>query len=201
MTFEKFIFYVFAAILVFAAVRVITVRNPVHAALHLVLAFFTTAGLWLLLEAEFLAITLVLVYVGAVMVLFLFVVMMLDVNVAPLKEGFARYLPVALPVAILMLVEMLLVVGSQYFSDERMPAPPRHGADYSNTRELGSVLYTDYVYPFEIAAVILLVAIIAAIALTLRRRPDTKYLNPADQVKVRREDRVRMVKMKSESRD
>ncbi|HSH28792.1 MAG TPA: NADH-quinone oxidoreductase subunit J [Thiohalobacter sp.] len=201
MTFEKFIFYVFAAILVFAAVRVITVRNPVHAALHLVLAFFTTAGLWLLLEAEFLAITLVLVYVGAVMVLFLFVIMMLDINVAPLKEGFARYLPVALPVAILMLVEMLLVVSSHYFSDERMPVPPRHGEDYSNTRELGSVLYTDYVYPFEIAAVILLVAIVAAIALTLRRRPDTKYLNPADQVKVRREDRVRVVKMDAESRD
>ncbi|RRQ20711.1 NADH-quinone oxidoreductase subunit J [Thiohalobacter thiocyanaticus] len=201
MTFEKFIFYVFAAILVFAAVRVITVRNPVHAALHLVLAFFTTAGLWLLLEAEFLAITLVLVYVGAVMVLFLFVIMMLDVNVAPLKEGFARYLPVALPVAILMLVEMVLVVGSHYFSDERMPAPERHGADYSNTRELGSVLYTDYVYPFEIAAVILLVAIVAAISLTLRRRPDTKYLNPADQVKVRREDRVRVIKMDSESRE
>lgn len=201
MTFEKFIFYVFAAILVFAAVRVITVRNPVHAALHLVLAFFTTAGLWLLLEAEFLAITLVLVYVGAVMVLFLFVVMMLDVNVAPLKEGFARYLPVALPVAILMLVEMILVVGSEYFGEERIPAPTRHGADYSNTRELGSVLYTEYVYPFEIASVILLVAIVAAIALTMRRRPETKYLNPADQVRVRRQDRVRVVKMKSESRD
>ena len=201
MTFEKFIFYVFAAILVFAAVRVITVRNPVHAALHLVLAFFTTAGLWLLLEAEFLAITLVLVYVGAVMVLFLFVVMMLDVNVAPLKEGFARYLPVALPIAVLMLVEMILVVGSEYFGGERVPPPARQGADYSNTHELGSVLYTDYVYPFEIASVILLVAIVAAIALTMRRRPETKYLNPADQIKVRRQDRVRMVRMDSEPRE
>ncbi len=200
MTFEKLVFYVLAAILVFAATRVITVRNPVHAALHLVLAFFTCAGLWLLLEAEFLAITLVLVYVGAVMVLFLFVVMMLDINTAPLREGFIRYLPVGLTVAALMILEMYLVLRSRYFDAETMPAPARRAADYSNTRELGSVLYTDYVYAFEIAAVILVVAIIAAIALTLRKRPETKMQNPAEQVKVRRVDRVRLVKMEAEER-
>ncbi|MGB5728507.1 MAG: NADH-quinone oxidoreductase subunit J [Thiogranum sp.] len=201
MAFDKLVFYVLAAILVFAATRVITVRNPVHAALHLVLAFFTCAGLWLLLEAEFLAITLVLVYVGAVMVLFLFVVMMLDINTAPLREGFMRYLPVGLTVAALMILEMYLVLRSKYFDAESMPAPARHAADYSNTRELGRVLYTDYVYAFEIASVILVVAIIAAIALTLRKRPETKMQNPAEQVKVRSTDRVRLVKMKAETKD
>ena len=201
MAFEKLVFYVLAAILVFAATRVITVRNPVHAALHLVLAFFTCAGLWLLLEAEFLAITLVLVYVGAVMVLFLFVVMMLDINTAPLREGFIRYLPVGLTVAALMILEMYLVLRSKYFDAESMPAPARHAADYSNTRELGRVLYTDYVYAFEIASVILVVAIIAAIALTLRKRPETKMQNPAEQVKVRSTDRVRLVKMEAETKD
>jgi len=201
MTFDKLVFYTLAAILVFAATRVITVRNPVHAALHLVLAFFTCAGLWLLLEAEFLAITLVLVYVGAVMVLFLFVVMMLDINTAPLREGFIRYLPVGLTVAALMILEMYLVLRSKYFDAESMPAPARRDADYSNTRELGSVLYTDYVYAFEIASVILVVAIIAAIALTLRKRPETKMQNPAEQVKVKRTDRVRLVKMEAETKD
>jgi len=201
MAFEKLVFYMLAAILVFAATRVITVRNPVHAALHLVLAFFTCAGLWLLLEAEFLAITLVLVYVGAVMVLFLFVVMMLDINTAPLREGFIRYLPVGLTVAALMILEMYLVLRSKYFDAESMPEPARHAADYSNTRELGSVLYTDYVYAFEIASVILVVAIIAAIALTLRKRPETKMQNPAEQVKVRSTDRVRLVKMEAETKD
>ncbi len=199
MAFERIVFYILAAILVFAATRVITVRNPVHAVLHLVLAFFTCSGLWLLLEAEFLAITLVLVYVGAVMVLFLFVVMMLDINVSPMKEGFIKYLPVGLGVAALMLFEMYLVVRAKNFGLHRVPAPIQHGPDYSNTRELGSVLYTDYVYPFEIAAVILLVAIIAAIALTMRRRPGTRYQNPAQQVTVRRQDRVRLVKMKAET--
>lgn len=185
-------------ILVFAAVRVISVRNPVHAALHLVLAFFTSAGLWLLLEAEFLAITLVLVYVGAVMVLFLFVVMMLDINIAPLREGFIRYLPVGLTVAALIVVEMALVVGARHFGPDQVAKPAAKPADYNNTAELGGVLYTDYVYPFEIAAVILLVAIIAAIALTLRRREGTKHQDPAKQVLVRRSDRVRLVKMEAE---
>ena len=198
MSFEKFVFWVFALILVFAAFRVITVRNPVHAALHLVLAFFTSAGLWLLLEAEFLAITLVLVYVGAVMVLFLFVVMMLDINLAPLREGFARYLPVGAAVAFVIVAEMWLIVGARNFGLDQVAKPLAKPADYNNTRELGSVLYTDYVYPFEIAAVILLVAIIAAIALTMRRREGTKHQDPARQVQVKRKDRVRLVKMEAE---
>jgi NADH-quinone oxidoreductase subunit J len=201
MSFEKLVFYTFATILVYAATRVITVRNPVHAALHLVLAFFTCAGLWLLLEAEFLAITLVLVYVGAVMVLFLFVVMMLDINMTPLREGYMKYLPVGLVVAILMLVEMVLVLRAKTFDAASMPEPAARAADYSNTRELGSVLYTDYVYPFEIASVILVVAIIAAIVLTMRKRGETRVQNPAEQVKVQRDDRVRLVKMEAESKD
>ena len=194
MGFEKFLFYVFALILVLSAVRVITVRNPVHAALFLVLAFVNSAALWLLLEAEFLAIVLVLVYVGAVMVLFLFVIMMLDINSAPLREGFARYLPVGLAVALIIVIEMALVVGSSYFSTDRYKLVP-HAADYSNTQELGSVLYTFYVYPFEIASVILLVAIIAAISLTMRRREGAKTQDPAWQVRVSRDDRVRLVRM------
>ena len=200
MSFERIIFYVFAAILVYAAVRVVTARNPVHAALHLVLAFFTCAGLWLMLEAEFLAIVLVLVYVGAVMVLFLFVVMMLDINSAPLREGFIRYLPVGLAVAALMLFEMVAIVGVRYFGPDQVAIPARHPEGYSNTAELGRVLYTDYVYPFEIAAVILLVAIIAAIVLTMRRRPETKYQDPAKQVQARKAERLRVVKMPAEKR-
>jgi NADH-quinone oxidoreductase subunit J len=200
MDFERIIFYSFAAILIYAAARVISVRNPVHAALHLVLAFFTSAGLWLLLEAEFLAITLVLVYVGAVMVLFLFVVMMLDINTSPLREGFIRYLPVGLSVAALIVLEMFLVVRARNFGAEMMAIPERHGADYSNVRELGGLLYTDYVYPFEIASVILLVAIIAAIALTMRKRPETRSQDPAEQIAVKRADRVRIVAMKAEKK-
>jgi NADH-quinone oxidoreductase subunit J len=194
-------FYFFAAVMVFAALRVITARNPVHSALFLVLAFFTAAGLWMLLEAEFLAIALVLVYVGAVMVLFLFVVMMLDINLDRLREGYWDYLVPALIVAGVMVAEMTLVLGGRYFGLEGMPQPAARAADYSNTRELGRLLYTDYAYPFEIAAVILLVAIVAAIALTLRHRKDTKYIDPAQQLKVRRQDRVRMVSMPSEKRD
>jgi len=197
---ELAIFYCFAAILVFAAFRVITVRNPVHAALFLVLAFFSSACVWILLEAEFLAIVLVLVYVGAVMVLFLFVVMMLDINLAPLREGFTRYLGLGAAVAVLIVVQLLLVLGSDRFGLERTGAPVRRAADYSNTEELGVLLYTVYAYPFEIAAVVLLVAIIAAISLTMRRRPGIKAQNPAEQVAVHRSDRVRLVKMRSESR-
>jgi NADH-quinone oxidoreductase subunit J len=192
---ESFIFYLFSTIVLVAATMVITVRNSVRAALFLVLTFFTSAGLWVLLEAEFLAVTLVLVYVGAVMVLFLFVVMMIDVNIAPLREGFTKYLPLGLLVAVVMAIEMVMVLGPRNFGLGHFAAPVSHPADYSNTAELGRVLYTDYVYPFEIAAVILLVAIIAAIALTLRRRPETKYQDPAKQVAVRRENRVRLVKM------
>jgi NADH-quinone oxidoreductase subunit J len=201
MNFETFVFYVFSALLVYAGLRVITARNPVVAALHLVLAFFTAAALWMLLRAEFLAITLVLVYVGAVMVLFLFVVMMLDINLERLREGFWSYLPLGATVGILMVLEMALVLGGRYFDPSSMPAPADPGAAYSNTRELGKVLYTDYVYPFEIAAVVLLVAIIAAIALTLRRRKDTKYQKPALQIRVRRQDRVRVISMQAEKKD
>jgi NADH-quinone oxidoreductase subunit J len=200
MIFQDYVFYALAAILLFAGLRVITARNPVHAALYLVLAFFTAAGIWLLLEAEFLAIALVLVYVGAVMVLFLFVVMMLDINLDKLREGFWAALPVALPVGMLITVEMVLVVGPRFFGADKVLAPAPKPADYSNTAELGRVLYTEYVYPFELASVVLLVAIIAAIALTLRRRKDSKYIDPAMQVKVRREDRVRLVSMPAEKR-
>lgn len=198
MTFQQFIFYFFSAVLIGAALGVITARNPVHAALLLVLAFFTSAGIWLQLQAEFLAITLVLVYVGAVMVLFLFVVMMLDINLARLREGFWSYLPLGALVAALLVAEMAIVLAGSYFGLERSPAPPPLPADYSNTKELGRLIYTDYVYPFEIAAVILLVAIVAAIAITLRRRKQTKYLDPAQQVSVRRQDRVRIVSMPAE---
>jgi len=195
MTYTTAIFYFFAAILVFAGLRVITSRNPVHAALHLVLAFFTAAALWMLLEAEFLAIVLVLVYVGAVMVLFLFVVMMLDINLDKLREGFWDYLPLAGFVSVLLVIEMALILGGRHFGLEVTGVPAPRPADYSNTRELGRLLYTDYVYAFELAAVILLVAIVAAIALTLRRRKDSKYIDPAEQVKVKRNDRLRIVKM------
>jgi len=197
---EQISFYVFAALLVFASSMVITVRNPVHAALFLVMAFFNSACLWLMLEAEFLAITLVLVYVGAVMVLFLFVVMMLDINIARMREGFARYLPIAAIVAVVLAAEMILVVGPENFGLEQFAEPARHAADYSNTRELGSVLYTVYLYPFEIAAAILLVAIVAAIALTMRRREGTRHQDVAKQVVVKAADRVRVVKMESEPR-
>ncbi|MCP5141585.1 MAG: NADH-quinone oxidoreductase subunit J [Chromatiales bacterium] len=195
MAFTDLVFYVFAGIAVFAGIRVISSNNPVHSALYLVLAFFTTAAIWLLLEAEFLAITLVLVYVGAVMVLFLFVVMMLDINLVPLREGFIRYLPVGIAVAGIIVIEMVMVLTARYGDT---PAPVPKPADYSNTEELGGVLYTVYVYPFELAAVILLVAIIAAITLTLRRREGTKHQDPAKQVMVKRADRVRLVKMPAE---
>jgi NADH-quinone oxidoreductase subunit J len=197
MTFDQIVFYFFATVLVFAAFMVITIRNPVKAALFLVLAFFSAAGLWVLLEAEFLAIVLVLVYVGAVMVLFLFVVMMLDINLVRLREGFGEYLPIGGLVAVLMLIEMALIL-SDGFGAGRALVP--HPADYSNTRELGRVLYTAYAYPFEIAAGILLAAIVAAIALTMRRRPETKYQNPGQQIRVQRNERVRLVKMKSEKK-
>ncbi|MES9905589.1 MAG: NADH-quinone oxidoreductase subunit J [Sedimenticola sp.] len=198
MTFQLFVFYLFSAILLFAATMVITRRNPVHSALFLVLAFASSAGIWMLAEAEFLAIVLVLVYVGAVMVLFLFVVMMLDIDTATLRAGFIKYLPVGGLVAVAMAVEMFLVVGPANFGLDKVPAPVPQPASYNNTEELGSVLYTVYMYPFEIAAVILLVAIIAAIGLTMRKRPDTKYQNPSEQVKVKRADRVHLVKMEAE---
>ena len=199
MAFQDILFYGFSTILVIASLGVVTARNPVHAALLLVLAFFTASGLWILLQAEFLAIALVLVYVGAVMVLFLFVVMMLDINIAKMREGFWSYLPVGSVVGLLMVLEMGMLLWT-YYGHNAVEAPALP-ADYSNARELGRLIYTEYVYPFEIAAVILLVAIVAAIALTLRRRKFSKYVDPASQVVVRRQDRVRMVKMAPTKRD
>ncbi len=199
MSFEKFLFYVFAGILVWSAMMVITRKNPVHSVLFLVLAFFNSAGLWMLAEAEFLAIALVLVYVGAVMVLFLFVVMMLDINLAELRAGFVKSAPVAILVALLMGVQMVLVVGADRFGLSSMPALEPKSADYSNTEELGLALFTQHLYAFEIAAVILLVGIIAAISLTMRRRPDNKYQDPGKQVVVKAKDRLRIVKMEAES--
>ena len=201
MGLELITFYFFSAILIGAAVLVVSLRNPVFCALSLVLAFFTSAGIWILLEAEFLALTLILVYVGAVMVLFLFVVMMLDINLAVLREGFARYLPFGLGVAIILVAQLALIVGPEQFGLESMPKPEPHAADYSNTKEIGSVLYTVYLYPFEIAAVILVVAIVAAISLTLRHRPKKQKMSIDQQVAVRRNDRVRMVKMKASTED
>ena len=197
MTFQTAVFYVFAAILVFAALRVITVRSPVHAALWLVLSFFTAAAIWLLLGAEFLAITLVLVYVGAVMVLFLFVIMMLDVNFDDLRRNFRSYLPVGAAVGGLVLLEMVLVILSGTSVSGKAGALPAG----SNTVALGRLLYVEYVYPFELAAVLLLIAIVAAIALTYRKRRETKSQDASAQVKVRREDRVRLIRMPSEKRE
>lgn len=196
MEFKTALFYAFAAILVIAATRVITDRNPVHAALFLVLSFFSAAALWLLLQAEFLAIVLVLVYVGAVMVLFLFVVMMLDINMDKLREGFWGYLPLAATIGVVIVLEMAAVLLHGFSLDTQAPAA---AATIGNTKELGKLIYTQYIYAFEIAAVVLLLAIVAAVALTLRRRKDTKYFNPADAVKVKRNDRLRIVSMKAES--
>lgn len=197
---ETFVFYIFSSFMVISALMMITVHNPVRAALFLVLTFFSSAAIWLLLEAEFLAIALVLVYVGAVMVLFLFVVMMLDINLAILKKGFVKNLPVAVAAAFTMFATIYFVISGTRFSTENFAAPARHAADYSNTTVLGSVLYTKYVYAFEIAAVILLVGIIAAISLTLRRRPNTKHQKIENQVAVKSGDRLKVVKMKSQER-
>lgn len=192
------LFYVFAALMLFAAFKVITARNPVHAALFLVLAFFQAAAIWILLKAEFLAITLVLVYVGAVMVLFLFVVMMLDINIDSMRQGFWKHFPLAGTVGAIIALEMSYVLMGGFREPPKAAnAVGQIGAQVSNTKELGKVLYSEYIYPLEIAAVILLVAIIAAIALTLRERKDSKSQNPSEQVRVKRADRVTLVKMKS----
>ena len=197
MDFQTGVFYFFAAILLFAALRVITARNPVHSALYLVLAFFTAAALWMLLEAEFLAIALVLVYVGAVMVLFLFVVMMLDINTDSFRQNFWQHFPLAGIVGALIALEMTLVLRGGF--DLASPRPmPADVAALPNSKALGIEIYTDYLYPLQLAAVLLLVAIIAAIALTLRRRKDSRYQDPSRQARVRREERVRLVSMKPE---
>ena len=197
MEFKTALFYVFSAVLVVAATRVITDRNPVHAALYLVLSFFSAAAIWMLLKAEFLAIVLVLVYVGAVMVLFLFVVMMLDIDIDKMRQGFWSYFPFAATIGVIIVLEMAAVLFRGFLTLD--PRVPEAAANIGNTRELGKLIYTQYVYGFEIAAVILLVAIVAAVALTLRRRKDSKYFDPADAVKVKSTDRLRIISMKSET--
>ncbi len=201
MTITDFLFFVFAGMLVIAALGVVSSKNPVHSALFLVLSFFSCSAIWLMLEAEFLAITLVLVYVGAVMVLFLFVVMMLDINVVKMRQGFVSYLPAGILIALFMLAIMVYVVGPvgpDVMGGAALDNAVKHAADYSNTEALGEILYTEYVLAFEIAAIILLVAIIAAISLTLRRRTATKYQTPGNQIKVKRDDRLKIIKSDAE---
>lgn len=197
MEFKTALFYVFSAISVIAATRVITARNPVHSALFLVLSFFSAAALWMLLKAEFLSIVLVLVYVGAVMVLFLFVVMMLDINIDKMREGFWGYFPLAATIGVVIVLEMAAVLLRSFWMPDALV--PAASDTIGNTKELGKLIYTQYVYAFEIAAVILLAAIIAAVALTMRQRKDSKHFHPSDAVKVKRNDRIRIVRMKSES--
>ncbi len=192
MEFKTALFYAFAAVMILAATRVITARNPVHAALYLVLSFFSAAGIWMLLEAEFLAIVLVLVYVGAVMVLFLFVVMMLDINLDKMREGFWGYLPLASFIGVIIVLEMAAVLWRSFLTFEQQAV---NAGNIGGTKELGLLIYTKYIYGFEIAAAILLVAIIAAVALTLRKRKDTKYFDPAEAVRVKRNDRLKIVKI------
>ncbi len=193
MTATTALFYVFAALLLVSALRVITARNPVTAALFLVLAFFTASMIWMLLKAEFLAILLVLVYVGAVMVLFLFVVMMLDIDIAKMREGFRSHLPQGLIVGGIMAVQMIVVLANAYWNPDMQPAALP--ADFNNTKALGVAMYADYFLAIQVAAVILLVAMVAAIALTLRRRKDSKYQDPGEQVKVKRNQRLKIIKM------
>jgi NADH-quinone oxidoreductase subunit J len=193
--FAAILFFIFGAVLVAAALGVILARNPVHSVLLLVLCFFNSAVIWLLLDAEFLGIVLVLVYVGAVMVLFLFVVMMLDINIEQMRKGFLRWLPVGLLLAGVIVVQMVWVLGAKEASAGMTAV--QHAADYSNTKELGRLIYTDYVYPFELAAVLLLVAMVSAIALSLRKRRDAKRQDISKQVKVRKQDRLRIVSVPS----
>jgi NADH-quinone oxidoreductase subunit J len=200
MDFKTGVFYFLSSILIFASLRVITARNPVHAALNLVLCFFTAGGIWALLQAEFLAIALVMVYVGAVMVLFLFVVMMLDINMDRIREGFWKYLPLGTVVGVLMVLEMGVVLGGHYFQVLDSDVP-NVAAEASNTKELGALLFTDYVYPFELASVILLVALVAAVAITYRGPKKSSYVDPSDQVRVKASDRMRIVQMPVEAQE
>ena len=196
----QIIFYIFGAMLLLSATMVVVIKNPIHAALFLVLSFFSSAAVWLLLNAEFLAIALVLVYVGAVMVLFLFVIMMLDINLSTLKDGFARYFPLGIFIALLMVIAMGIIVGSDYFTLDTY-TQINTSTTPSNTKLLGYAIYTDYLYQFEIAGVILLVAIIAAISLSMSKLKITKSTHPNEQVSVKKEDRLRVVKMKTEKRE
>jgi NADH-quinone oxidoreductase subunit J len=200
MTYQLVAFWVFASVTVLAALGVILSRNPVHAVLSLVLTFFSTACLWLLLQAEFLGVVLVLVYIGAVMVLFLFVVMMLDINTTPLREGFTRYLPLTGAVVVVMAAEMVMLIGGKRFEAAMPTADPAAALGKSNIEWIGETLFSKYILPFEIAAVILTVALVVAVMLTLRRRPGTKHQDAGRQVAVRSEDRVRIVKVASEPR-
>ena len=197
MDFKTFVFYFFSVILVYASLRVVTVRNPVHAALHLILAFFSASGIWVLLQAEFLAIALVLVYVGAVMVLFLFVVMLLDINLDRLREGFWSYLPMGGIVALLMVAEMSLILGGSYYGVFESDVP-QTDAKHSNVQAVARLLFTEYAYPFELASVVLLVGIVAAVALTMRGKRKSKAISPSEQVFVKAKDRVRVLKMPAE---
>jgi NADH-quinone oxidoreductase subunit J len=198
MEFTTVLFYVFSAILVLAAIRVITDRNPVHAALFLVLSFASASALWMLLKAEFLSILLILVYVGAVMVLFLFVVMMIDIKLSKVREGFWGYLPLAATVGVVIVLEMAAVLFRGFWRAHT--DVPAVSANIGNTKELGKLIYTQYLYAFELAALLLLLAIIAAVALTMRKRKDSKYYAPGDAVRVKAGDRLRIVKMKAEAR-
>ncbi len=200
MTYELAAFWAFAAVTVLGALGVISLRNPVHAVLSLVLTFFSAALTWLLLQAEFLGVVLVLVYIGAVMVLFLFVVMMLDVNTTPVREGFTRYLPLAGLVVVVMAAEMVMLIGAKRFDVALSSPDPAVAAGKTNIQWIGETLFSKYILPFETAAVILTVALVVAVMLTLRRRPGTKHQDPARQVAVRREDRVRLVKVQAEPR-
>ncbi len=200
MDFKTFVFYFFSVVMVYASLRVVTLRNPVHAALHLVLAFFSASGLWVLLQAEFLAIALVLVYVGAVMVLFLFVVMLLDINLDRLREGFWSYLPMGSIVALLMVAEMSLILGGSYYGVFESDVP-QTDAKHSNVQAVARLLFTEYAYPFELASIVLLVGIVAAVALTLRGKRKSKAISPSEQVFVKAKDRVRVIKMPAEPRD
>ncbi|MDR0528204.1 MAG: NADH-quinone oxidoreductase subunit J [Zoogloeaceae bacterium] len=195
------LFYGFSAILLYAACRVVSARNPVHAVLHLILAFFTAACLWMLLEAEFLALALIMVYIGAVMVLFLFVVMMLDIDLARLRQSFWRYFPLGAGVGILVALEMGLTLGSRFFREQSLAALPSRAAEASNTRELGALLVTDYAYPFELAALVLLAAIVGAVALTYRKSFLRRSPDPERQVRVSAADRLRLVSMPAEKEE
>ncbi len=201
MTFEQVIVYLISAVMLFSAVLVVTMRNPVKAVLSLVLTFFSAACIWITLEAEFLGISLVLVYVGAVMVLFLFVVMMLDINQAKIRAGFTNYLPLGGVIAVLMVAEIILVLRGKEYSGLQLAAEQLHGPGYSNTQELGKVIYTHYIYPFEIVGFVLLVAIVGSIALTFRRRKVSHYQNPSAQIRTTKSERMRVVKMASEPLD
>ncbi|MBL8398867.1 MAG: NADH-quinone oxidoreductase subunit J [Candidatus Accumulibacter sp.] len=200
MEFKTFVFYFLSAVLILAGLRVITSRNPVHAALYLVLAFVSASGVWMLLQAEFLALALILVYVGAVMVLFLFVVMMLDINLDRLREAFWSYLPLGSIIALMMVFEMGLVLGGNYLGLLESNVPQTSATD-SNVQAVGRLMFTEYVYPFELASVILLVGIVAAVALTQREKRKTKLVDPSQQVFVKAKDRVRVLQMPAEKRD